>query len=144
MNAKSVSVRVFAAALCLTLLFFVVSCGKTEVPEGLWSTATYQQDTTLGTGTKTANLTVKAGEKNVNFTIKTDKDNLGDALLELGLIEGDAGQYGLYVKKVNGILADYDTDKSYWTFNKNGTMAMTGVDGETIDETAKYELVYTK
>ena len=54
------------------------------------------------------------------------------------------GEYGLYIKKVNGILADYSVDMSYWSFYINGEMASTGVDGAKIDETAVYSLVYTK
>ncbi|MBQ2119193.1 MAG: DUF4430 domain-containing protein, partial [Clostridia bacterium] len=52
--------------------------------------------------------------------------------------------YGLYVKKVNGITADYDTDKAYWAFYLNGEYASTGVDSTDIDENVKYSLVYTK
>ena len=62
------------------------------------------------------------------FEIHTDKTVVGDALLELGLIEGDMGDYGLYVKKVNGITADYDVDQTYWAFYVNDEYGMTGVD----------------
>ena len=37
--------------------------------------------------------------------------------------------------------ADYDTDKSYWSFYVNGEYAMTGVDGTTVEEGATYRLV---
>ena len=42
--------------------------------------------------------------------------------------EGEDGQYGLYVKTVNGITADYDVDGTYWAFYINGEYAMSGVD----------------
>ena len=77
-------------------------------------------------------------------TIKTDKTILGDALLEHSLIAGEEGAYGLYVKFVNGIRADYDLDGAYWGFNKGGEYMMTGVDGTTIADGDKYELVWTK
>ena len=35
-------------------------------------------------------------------------------LLSLDLIAGDEGEYGLYVKTVNGITADYETDGMYF------------------------------
>ena len=48
------------------------------------------------------------------------------ALLALDLIAGEDSQYGLYVKTVNGITADYDTDGSYWAFYIDGEYAQTG------------------
>ena len=46
-------------------------------------------------------------------TINTDKEILRDALEEHNLISGEQGAYGLYVKVVNGIKADYDEDGGY-------------------------------
>lgn len=135
--------RILAALVAALLLVSLVSCGKTDT-DALWQNASYTSDTELGSGAKTVKVEVKAGEKSVVFTVHTDKGNLGEALLDLGLIAGDAGEYGLYVKKVNGITADYDVDASYWGFYVNGEMAMNGVDGETIDDGASYALIYTK
>ena len=132
-----------AATLCLLLLFSLFACGKTDT-DTLWQSAAYTADTELGTGNKTVKLEVKAGDKTVIFTLHTDEENLGTALLNLGLIAGDAGDYGLYVKTVNGITADYDKDQSYWGFYIDGQMAMVGVDGETVNESALYRLEYTK
>ena len=111
---------------------------------GLWANATYTSDTELGTGAKTIEVEVKVEDKSVTFTIHTDKEILGDALLEHGLIAGDVGMYGLYVKTVNGMLADYDVNKSYWSFYKGGEMMMTGVDGESISGGEHYEIIYAK
>ena len=69
---------------------------------------------------------------------------LGDALSEHDLLEGEEGEFGLYVKKVNGILADYDIDKTYWGLYKNGEYLMTGVDTTEIADGEHYELVKTK
>ena len=112
--------------------------------EGLWENATYLKDMTFGEGSKTVVVEVKVGEDSVIFTVKTDKDTVGAALIEHNLIEGDESQYGLYVKKVNGILADYDIDQSYWSFYINGEYAMSGVDTTDIDTSATYKLEYTK
>lgn len=78
------------------------------------------------------------------FEIHTDKETVGDALLELGLIEGEDGPYGLYVKKVNGILADYDVDQTYWALLINGDYALTGVDTTKITAGATYTLKVSK
>ena len=72
------------------------------------------------------------------FDIVTTETNVGEALLKEDLIEGDSGPYGLYVKQVNGITADYDTDGTYWAFYIDGEMAMTGVDATDITDGAEY------
>lgn len=139
-----------AAALILALIlaFSLAACGrgtsKTAPAEGLWKDAMYLIDTELGTGAKTLKVEVKAEEKAVLFTVHTDKDTVGEALLDNGLVAGEEGPYGLYVKVVNGITADYDVDQSYWAFNIDGETAMTGVDGAKIAEGTLYQLAYTK
>lgn len=86
-------------------------------------------------------------DKNGNettFNLSTDKSTVGDALLEEGLIEGEPGAYGLYVKKVNGIVADYDIDKTYWAFYVNGEYAFSGVDTTPVEEGATYSFKVEK
>lgn len=112
--------------------------------EGLWKDAVYTEDKIFGEGAKSVAVEVKAGDKSITFTLKTDKENLADALLEHKLVEGEDGPYGLYVKKVNGILADYDINKAYWGLNKNGEMLMTGASDTKIADGEHYELVYAK
>lgn len=129
------------ALVVLTLLS--VGC-KPKGPTYVDGTARYTTDTTLGSGSKTITVTVKENEEfTVVFTIKTDGEILGDILTDLELIAGDAGPYGLYLKVVNGLRADYDKDKAFWAFYINGESATTGLDGEKIADGKKYELVYT-
>ena len=111
---------------------------------GLWADAVYTEDKEFGVGEKTLVCEVKAEDKTVTFTVKTDKKTVGEALIEHGLVEGDEGTYGLYIKKVNGILADYDVNQCYWAFFIDGEMAMSGVDGTDITEGVTYQLVYSK
>ena len=125
----------------LLLVCIALTACNTVSAEGLWENATYRRDTELGTGAKTVLVEVKAGEDSVTFTIHTDKEMLGDALLEHNLIAGEESTYGLYVKLVNGIEADYDKDGSYWGFYKNGEMMLVGVDGAVIADGEHYELV---
>lgn len=82
--------------------------------------------------------------KETKFEIHTDKTTVGEALLEVKLIEGEEGQYGLYVKSVNGITADYDVDQTYWAFYINGEMAMTGVDATNVEAGATYSFKVEK
>ena len=129
--------------LAILVVFAIVSCNTVE-KTGLWENATYRNDKEFGSGAKIVAVEVAAGEDSVIFTIKTDKDTVGAALLENGLIAGEEGAYGLYVKVVNGITADYDIDGSYWSFYINGEYAMSGVDTTTIEEGVTYKLEYTK
>lgn len=82
--------------------------------------------------------------KETKFEIHTDKTVVGDALLELGLIEGEEGPYGLYVKKVNGITAEYEVDGTYWAFYVGDDYGMTGVDLTEIEPGATYAFKVSK
>jgi hypothetical protein len=118
--------------------------GGTIAPEGLWASATYLKDTTFGEGAKTVTVKVIADGKSVTFTVKTDAKTLGEALLAHDLIAGDQGDFGLYIKFVNGIRADYDLDQRYWNFTKNGEYMMTGADMTEIADGEAYEFTYAK
>ena len=95
--------------------------------------------TELGEGAVSFVFTVTDIDGNESkFLINTDKTTVGDALIENGLIDGEDGPYGLYVKTVNGDTYDYDTDGKYWAFYINGEYGMTGVDLTDITEGATY------
>ena len=76
--------------------------------------------------------------KETAYEIHTDKTIVGEALQELGLLEGEEGAYGLYVTVVNGIRADYDKDGVYWAFYIDGEYAMSGVDVTEIEAGRSY------
>lgn len=103
------------------------------------STVTMTDGAVLGEGATAFHFTVvdKDG-KEITCEIHTDKTMVGDALLELGLIAGDEGQYGLYVKTVNGLTVDYDKDGKYWAFYENGEYGSAGVDTTKITAGASY------
>lgn len=95
----------------------------------------------LGEGSKEFALTVTDKDGNeTQFEIHTDKETVGEALQELNLIDGEEGEYGLFVKTVNGITADYDADGVYWAFYVNGEYAASGVDVTQITEGDSYAL----
>lgn len=136
--------KIVTLLLVFVTLFTFVACNENTNEKSLWDSAVYKEDTTFGEGAKTLKIKVEAEGKSVIFTIKTNKETVGDALIEHSLISGDESEYGLYIKVVNGIKADYDTDKAYWSFNKNGEYMMSGVDTTEFVDGAQYELVYTK
>ena len=65
---------------------------------------------------------------------------MGEALLELELIAGEEGQYGLYVTTVNGITLDWDKDGKYWAFYIDGEYATTSLDLTDITPGTTYSL----
>ncbi len=124
-------VLIAAMALC------IISCGgkETKTPE---STSQSQAEITV-----TVTVVDDKGESK-GFELKTSKDNLGDALIESGLVEGEKAEYGLYIKTVNDLRADYDLDGAYWALSKGGEYLMTGADETPISDGDKFELTYTK
>ena len=153
---KKMMSLVSVAALLLVCLMGVTACGQQQQPEyeqpsqeadadlGLWKDAAYTINTELGEGATTVTVQVKADERQITFTIHTDKTTVGEALQEHNLLEGEESQYGLFVKKVNGIVADYDVDQYYWAFYVNGEYAVNGVDTTNIEEGVTYSLERTK
>lgn len=132
-----------ALALALALILSLAACGAQQSFGGLLDGASYTEDTELGEGAKTLSVEVTAEDKTITFTIHTDAENLRGALEENGLVSGDESEYGLYVKSVNGIAADYDADGYYWALSKAGEYLMTGVDDTLIADGEQYELVRT-
>ena len=109
----------------------------TEAPESASSSAF----TILGKGEKSFELTIvdKEGVTHA-YMIHTDAEMVGQALLELELIEGEEGPYGLYIQSVLGQELVYETDGMYWSFYVGGEYAMTGVDLTPISEGEHYQL----
>ena len=144
--------KTLSLILALMLTFFcIVACtdnsstgnsgNEAEAPESSpWDSATYKEDTTLGTGSKTFTFQVCAYDKTITFTINSDAETVGEALFALDLIDGENASYGLYVKKVNGIVADYDIDAKYWAFYIYGEYAMNGVDTTPLENGATYKM----
>ncbi len=91
----------------------------------------------------TLTVTDKDGHT-TSHEVVTDKATVGDALLEEGLIAGENSTYGLYVKTVNGITADYETTGTYWAFYVDGEYASSGVEKTVPREGAVYAFKETR
>lgn len=148
--------------LCMLLIaaMALVTTGCNDNAKTQESAATEQEVATDTAQTEQAVAEDKAvvGEGNTVFTfsvvdadgvetffeVHTDKATVGEALLENNLIEGEASDYGLYVKTVNGVKADYDADGAYWAFYVDGQYAQSGVDTTNIEEGKIYTFKYEK
>ena len=146
-SKNKIKTAILVFLICISTVVLLESCKHSKEAD-LQGTiaqqnAVYTQDKTFGNGEKTVMVTVITDDNSVKFTLNTDKDPLGDALKEYELIEGDNEAYGLYVKKVNGIRADYDSDKAYWAFFKDGSPLEAGVDSTQINSGDSFEIRYT-
>ncbi len=73
-----------------------------------------------------------------SYEFTSDAQYVGEVLVAEGLIEGEEGPYGLYVKTVRGITYDYDADGVYWSFYVDGEYGMSGVDTTEIADGTVY------
>lgn len=137
----------FCMALIVAMALFTAGCNDStdnSTPSGKGTEANIEanvqsESSQLGEGSTKFIFTVADKEgSETRFEIHTDKETVGEALTELELIDGEKGEYGLYVKTVNGITADYDKDGVYWAFYVNGEYAQTGVDSTMITEGDTY------
>ena len=139
MKMKNNTKKLFSMLLCMVLIvamaLFTTGCAEKTETNSTPSDTQITTDliTVKGEGQTVFSFSVVDKDGNETpFEIHTDKQIVGEALLDCQLIEGEEGPYGLYVKTVNSITADYDVDGTYWAFYINGDYAMTGVDATEI------------
>ena len=150
--------KVLSLLLCLVLIaasvFGMASCGsqaeepKNTADENTSASVETSEKTEVETEAKTEAQTgetvsftlevVDAEGNKETTTVETTEKTVGAALLKEGIVEGEDGPYGLYIKKVNGIFADYETSGTYWAFYVNGEYATTGPDQTDIEANATY------
>lgn len=136
--------KVMSLVLLFVFVLSLIACQNETTTVSVWEDATYTEDMTIGEGKKVFDFVVEAEDKSVVFTIKTDAEFLGEALQEHKLVSGEEGAYGLYIKYVNGILADYDKNGAYWGFYQDGEYMNVGADETVIQSGAEYKVVYEK
>jgi len=140
--------------LLMALLLIAAACGtagnhSAQQPQGQANEAAPTENSlisaqSIGGGARVFRLEVTDGEGNVNaWNVNTDEMTVGDALLGVGLIDGDVSDFGLMVTHVSGTRADYVEDGAWWAFYIDGEMAMAGVDATDIEEGVTYAFVYT-
>lgn len=118
------------------------SCKKTDTESPAGGNVSAQ---TVGEGQTSFNFQITFADSSQKaYIVNTDKTNVGDALVEAGLIEGDDSQYGLFVTKVDGVEALYEKDGSYWAFYVNGEYATASVSDTQVTAGATYEFKVEK
>lgn len=76
------------------------------------------------------------------FDVNTDEEFLGPVLLQEKIADGESGEYGLFIKTVDGETAD-DSNQEWWCITKGGETVMTGVDSTPIEDGDTFEITLT-
>ena len=98
-----------------------------------------EAETQTGAKTITVEIIVE-GAETVTKTIKTEAEFLRGALdEEEGLVIGEEGPYGLFIKTVNGVTAD-DSKQQWWCITKSGEDVFTGAESTPIADGDKFEI----
>lgn len=138
--------KITAILLVLVMALALTACATNDsVATTPTNPTEHVEATVIGEGDTTFSFTVvELDGKQTHYEVHTNETTVGAALLALGLIGGEDGPYGLYVTSVNGIVADYNVDKTYWSFHVNGEYALSGVDMTDIVPGTAYSFVQTK
>ena len=152
-NSKNKLSLILCIVLIAAIALFTTACGVNDTTpdtpvdevsteaEGVLAEEVSQ----IGQGEKSFYLSVSYEDgTSDNFIVRTDKTTVGEVLLDAGIIAGEEGPYGLYIKTVNGVTADYDVTGTYWAFYIDGNYASTGADMTDITEGALYSFKIEK
>jgi len=133
-----------SALLLAVLIILAAACGSANEPSDSSFRATHSGVQNIGSGSKTFlfEATDGAGNK-VSWNVSTNAATVGEALVEVGLIEGDYSDFGLMVSHVHGLRADFTEDNAWWAFYIDDEMAMAGVDSIEIEEGVTYAFIHT-
>lgn len=129
-----------AIAIVLSLAFVFCGCTNKGGTETTTST-TEVVSVNPGDDGYQKSFTFEVVDKDGNkkqTEILTNGKYVGKVLQELEYIKGEQGDYGIYIKEVDGIVADYDVDGTYWAFYVDGEMSMTGADQVEIVDGSVY------
>lgn len=126
---KNPAPLVMAAVALVLLVALMVGVWQWLGPKGVEGSKVITVDVTHGDGTTKT------------FTIGTDAEFLGEAMTAEGLLEGEEGPYGLYVKTVDGETVD-DSMQEWWGYTKDGEYVEYGVDMCPIADGEHYEFTF--
>ena len=77
------------------------------------------------------------------WTVYTNEETVGDALYEVGLVDGEHTEFGLMILSVDGVVADFAANGAWWGFFVDGEMAAVGASDTVIESGVEYALVYS-
>ena len=128
-NKKILGLGIFVALIAILALVFF----------------TYREKPVEGSKEISIEVVDKNGKSKL-YELNTDAEYLQQAMDEAkGLTYGGAeSQYGFTVDTVNGIRADYNKDKAYWSFYVNGAYCNYGISAQPVLDGDAFQIIYTK
>lgn len=133
--------RILAAVLSVLMLAALLgACGKGGSQPGDASSATSVLSS-MEVGIGQTEFTVKVVHSDGSertIAVSTSKENLGEALQTEGIVDGETGQYGLYVTFVDGETLKYEDDGMYWAFYVGDAYSSVGVSQVLVEDGAEY------
>lgn len=138
--------KIISVLLVLVLVLSMAACGNNAAVDTTPSTvapteATPAESEAAALAFNVTVVDVDGSETNFQYT--SSAATVGEALLDAGLIAGEDSEWGLMVDTVNGISADWETEKAYWAFYIGEEYAQTGVDATEITAGIEYRFVKT-
>lgn len=85
---------------------------------------------------------IHGDESTKEFELTTTEEYLGEVLKEQAIVEGEDGDYGLFITAADGEQADASNEE-WWCLTKDNQMLETSADQTVIEDGAHYELTLT-
>ena len=135
-NKKTI-IALIALVVVIGLMIGVYSATRPK------TRAEVPQESTEASVSITVTVVHKDGSEKV-FELETDALYLGEVLISEGIVEGEEGPYGLMISAVDGEVADWNVDQSYWAIFIGEEYATVGADEIVLEDGGVYSLVYTR
>lgn len=89
---------------------------------------------------------INSADESTVYELNTDAEYLRQAMDEAdGLTYGGSeSEYGMMVDTVNGEVADYNVDGSYWSFYVNGEYCNYGIDTQPVTDGDAFVIEYAQ
>lgn len=85
---------------------------------------------------------IHGDESTKEFEIVTTQEYLGDVLKDEAIVEGEDGDYGLFITSADGEEADA-ANEEWWCLTKENQMLETSADQTVVEDGGHYELTLT-
>lgn len=123
--------------------FLIIVCCVVVAALAVFGVLYGMNSTKPSQGEKTITVQVIHKDQSVkDFEIKTDREYLAEALLDKDIVEGEDGEYGLYITKADGETAD-EANQEWWCITKGGEQLNTSVSQTPIADKDQYEITLT-
>ncbi len=89
---------------------------------------------------------INSADESTIYELNTDAEYLRQAMDEAeGLTyDGTESEYGIMISTINGEVADYNVDGSYWSFYVNGEYCNYGIDTQPVADGDAFVIEYAQ